>query len=139
MMINAAKRWSSAEDAPEASFEALFNKTDASGRTVLELAVDRNYANIVELILLQDPAYQHGCGSKNGLMRLIYKAIDKEYRDIVNLLSETYEAGITTGHKGVVALILAINRRDDGILSILFIEQKCYDYHAWHLKHYLAC
>nr|XP_017233106.1 PREDICTED: serine/threonine-protein phosphatase 6 regulatory ankyrin repeat subunit A-like [Daucus carota subsp. sativus] len=120
MMIDAAKRWSNAEDRPNVSFEALFNKTDMSGHTVLELAVDRNYVDTVELILRENPAYQHGRGSKNSLMRLIYKAIDKEYTDIVRLLSETYEAGITTGHKGVVALIIAINRRDeDSVIRIL--------------------
>ncbi|KAL1826609.1 hypothetical protein ACET3Z_005021 [Daucus carota] len=120
MMIDAAKRGGNAEDRPNVSFEALFNKTDMSGHTVLELAVDRNYVDTVELILRENPAYQHGHGSKNSLMRLIYKAIDKEYTDIVRLLSETYEAGITTGHKGVVALIIAINRRDeDSVIRIL--------------------
>lgn len=119
-MIDAAKRGGNAEDRPNVSFEALFNKTDMSGHTVLELAVERNYVDTVELILRENPAYQHGHGSKNSLMRLIYKAIDKEYTDIVRLLSETYEAGITTGHKGVVALIIAINRRDEGMYQYLW-------------------
>lgn len=53
---------------------------------------------------------------RNDLMRLIYKAIDEEYKDIVKLLSETYEAGINPDHNGVVALILAIKRRVKGIM-----------------------
>ena len=113
MIINVAKR-SSTQDVPPLSFEALFNKTDESGCTVLELAVKGNHVNVVELLLEEDPAYQHGPGSKSeSLLPLIYRAMDKEYIDIVKILSQPYEAG---GHKGAVALILAIKRRDKGML-----------------------
>lgn len=116
MIIDAAKCQSNSEDAPHESFGAIFNKTDASGRTVLKLAMDRNYMDVMKLILLEDPAYQQGprC-HRNSLMQLIYEVIDMEYsKDIVELLSQTYETGITTDHKGVLNLILAIKKRDKG-------------------------
>lgn len=115
MIFDAAKRWSNAEDPPHVSFETLFNRTDESGRTLLELAMEKNYVNVVQLVLQEDLAYQRG-SKKNDLMRLIYKAIDKEYsQDIVRLLSQIYEAGISEDHKGVVKLILAIKSRDKGM------------------------
>ncbi|KAL8091025.1 hypothetical protein AgCh_040207 [Apium graveolens] len=54
MTINAAKRWSFAEDARRASFKALFHRTDESGRSPLELAMYHNHVNAVELILRED-------------------------------------------------------------------------------------
>lgn len=59
IIINAAKRWSTAADASLLSLEALLNKTDESGRTVLQLAVEKNYVDAVRLILVEHPAYQH--------------------------------------------------------------------------------
>nr|XP_017233103.1 PREDICTED: uncharacterized protein LOC108207155 [Daucus carota subsp. sativus] len=74
MIIDAFKHWNSEED-------ALFNSTDEFGNTVLQLAVERNNVGVVKLLLEEDPAYQNCRGSKkHGLMRLIYKAIDNEYR-----------------------------------------------------------
>lgn len=118
MIINVAERWNTEGNTSHASFEAFFDITDESGSTVLQLAVERNYVDAVELILLADPAYKHGHGSKrNGLMRLIHKAIDNEYSkdDIIKLLSEAYEAGINPDHKGVLPLILAFKSRDKGM------------------------
>lgn len=125
MIINAAKRSTTPQNAPNVGFETLFNRIDESRCTVLELAVKGNHAHLVQLVLREDPAYQHGRQSKrNGLMRLIYKAIDEEYKDIVKLLSETYEAGINPDHNGVVALILAIKRRDKGIMyRLIYVLQ----------------
>ncbi|KAL8090970.1 hypothetical protein AgCh_040153 [Apium graveolens] len=101
MMINAAKHSSSAENAPHLSFEALFTRIDELGRTVLELAVEKSNVHAVDIILKQDPAYESGRGSKNHLMHLIYEAIDdKRGIDIVKLLSEAYEIGMDTVHKG---------------------------------------
>ncbi|KAL8091031.1 hypothetical protein AgCh_040213 [Apium graveolens] len=117
MIIHAAKRWSNAD------FEAFFCRTDKLGNTVLQLAVEKNCVDAVRLILLEDPAYQHGREIKrNGLMRLIFKAIDSQCSDvIIKLLSQTYQTGITNpDHKDVLYLILAIKRRDeDSVLSLL--------------------
>ena len=112
-MMDAAKLLSQ----EDSSFEALFNRTNVSGRTILELAVDRNYLEVVELILAEDPAYQKG--SKNiVLMRLICHhtaIINEEYKDILKLLTETYEAKVSNVHKGVIDLIVAIRRRHRGM------------------------
>ncbi|KAL8090965.1 hypothetical protein AgCh_040148 [Apium graveolens] len=110
MTIHAAKCWSSAD------FESLFCRTDELGNTVLQFAVEKNCMDVVRLILLEDPAYQHGGETKrNDLMRLIFKAIDNGCSDdIVKLLSQTYEAGIINpDHKDLLSLILAIKRRDE--------------------------
>ncbi|KAK1382080.1 hypothetical protein POM88_019815 [Heracleum sosnowskyi] len=109
MIIDAAKRWNNVD------FEALFCRTDESGSTILQLAVERNDVDAGRLILLEDPAYQHGREIKrNGLMLLIFKAIDNKCSDhIIKLLSQTYEDGINPRHKDVLALILAIRRRDE--------------------------
>ncbi|KAK1382071.1 hypothetical protein POM88_019806 [Heracleum sosnowskyi] len=122
VIINAAKRSSSSH------FEALFNRTDESGCTVLELAVKKNYVNMVKLILAEDPACQRGrVPEKHALMCLIYKAIDTGYKDIVKLLCRTYEAGITTGHRGVVSVILAIKRCDKASVLRLLIDNIHFD------------
>ncbi|KAK1401200.1 hypothetical protein POM88_000805 [Heracleum sosnowskyi] len=128
MIIDAAKRWSTrAEHTPHVSFESFFNRTDEFGQTVLELAVQRNHVNAVELILLNDPAYQHGQASKlHGLMHSIYKAIEKESsKKIVELLSDTYEAGIKPDQNGILAFLLAIQRRDrESIVGLLKGDDK---------------
>ncbi|XP_063942698.1 uncharacterized protein LOC108206743 isoform X1 [Daucus carota subsp. sativus] len=139
MIINVARR-SSTQDVPHLSFEALFNKTDESGCTVLELAVKGNHVNVVELLLEEDPAYQHGPGSKSeSLLPLIDRAMDKEYIDIVKILSKPYEAG---GHKGAVALILAIKRRDKVSVLHLLGENKhlasFVDHQGWTPLHHAA-
>ncbi|KAK1382935.1 hypothetical protein POM88_020670 [Heracleum sosnowskyi] len=113
MMVNAAKRWSGAD------FESLFNSKDELGSTVLQLAIERNFVEAVELILLEDPAYQHDRDreiKRSDLLHFIFKAIDNKLSaDIIKLLSQTYEAGIINpDHKHVLALILAIKRRDEG-------------------------
>ncbi|KAK1401199.1 hypothetical protein POM88_000804 [Heracleum sosnowskyi] len=115
-MLNAAQRWSSAD------FEALFSKKDESGNTVLQLAVENNYVDAVELILQADLTYHHGREIKrNGLMCLIYKAIDKKCSDvIIKSLSKAYQAGIDPDHKDVLDLILAIkSRNEDSVLDLL--------------------
>ncbi|KAK1373724.1 hypothetical protein POM88_029917 [Heracleum sosnowskyi] len=123
-LINAAKRSSSSEDAPINSFEALFNKTD-NYRTVIDLAVRRNHLDVVELILVEDPAYQHGRTSKNiNLKPLIYVAAEQGYKDMVILLCETYEAGNALGHKGQTALKAAIIARDKESVFRLLRDDK---------------
>ncbi|KAL8118192.1 uncharacterized protein LOC141723618 [Apium graveolens] len=116
-IIHAAKRRNSAD------FEAFFGRTNELGITVLQLAVENNCVEAVRLIVQEDPAYQHGPEIKrNGLMPLIFKAIDNECSDdIIKLLSQTYEAGIINpDHKEVVPLILAMRRRDkDSVLRLL--------------------
>ncbi|KAL1826608.1 hypothetical protein ACET3Z_005020 [Daucus carota] len=122
MMIEAAKGWSSAEDPSLLKFKEIFSRTDESRSTVLQLAMERNYVDVVKLILQEDPAYQPVPEIKrHGIMRLIYKAVDEKYsKDILEFLSEAYEAGIDSDHKGVLALILDIKRRDeDSVLGHL--------------------
>ncbi|XP_063940083.1 uncharacterized protein LOC108201184 [Daucus carota subsp. sativus] len=120
--LQAAKRWSSAEEALDADFKTLFQRSDELGRTPLELAMSHNHVDAVELILLEDPAYQDGRGSRNqGLLGLICQAIENKYKEkIVELLCETFETGIDPNLKGVLGLIIAIQRRDAGpILKLL--------------------
>ena len=86
---------------------------------MLQLAVERNDVNVVRLILQEDPANKPGGGGikRNGLMRLVCKAIDNEYSaDIVKSLSETYKAGIINlDPDDLIALILAIQKLDKGM------------------------
>ncbi|XP_074358667.1 uncharacterized protein LOC141697977 [Apium graveolens] len=134
LLIDAAKRWRGTEEAKKQYIEAFFNGTDEDGLSLLELAVGKNDLGVVKVLLQNDPAYGRG-NKKNGLMRSIYISVDNGYSDIVNLLSEAYEAGkvrvqkgktkglmnffskyTETGeagvYKGVVSLILAIRKRD---------------------------
>ncbi|KAL1826605.1 hypothetical protein ACET3Z_005017 [Daucus carota] len=117
-MVDAAKSWSSAQNTAVVGFEELFSRKDESERTILQLAVERNDVSAVKLILQQDPANQPGAGEikRHGLMRLICKAIDKEYSaGIVKLLSDTYISGIINHDPNdVLALILAIQKLDKG-------------------------
>ena len=118
MIVDAAKRQSSAEDGSLVEFKELFSRKDESGSTVLQHAVEKNFVEAVKLILPEDPSYQPGPEIKTyGLMCLIHKAIDDRYsNDIIELLSKAYEAGIDDPkHKGVLALILAIQRLDEGM------------------------
>ncbi|XP_017232772.2 uncharacterized protein LOC108206862 isoform X1 [Daucus carota subsp. sativus] len=123
MMVDAAQRWSRAQIASATDFEALFSRTDELGRTVLQIAVERKDVNAVRLILGKDPAYQRGGEMKrNGLMRLICKAIDDECSDnIITALSQTYKAGIIDHDPNdVLALIRAIQDLDkDAVLRLL--------------------
>ena len=116
MSVQAAKRWSLAEEALHADFKPLFQRSDESGLTPLELAMFHNNVNAVELILREDPAYQDGRGSRNqGLLRLISQAREIKYNEnIVQLLCATFETGIDANLKGVVDLIIAIQRHDAG-------------------------
>ncbi|KAK1352165.1 hypothetical protein POM88_053669 [Heracleum sosnowskyi] len=132
MIIQAAKRWSSAEDPTLDKFGALFSRTDKpdeSGRTVLQLAVDKNNVDAVRLILEEDPSNQDGgIVKRNGLMRLIYKAIDKKYSDdIVTLLSQTYQVRINPDHKDALKLILAIKNLDEDSVSTLLENSRHLD------------
>ncbi|XP_017236814.1 uncharacterized protein LOC108210071 isoform X2 [Daucus carota subsp. sativus] len=138
MMVDAAKRWSSAQD-----FEALFSRTDELGRTVLQIAVERKDVNAVKLILKEDPANQPGGEMKrNCLMRLICKAIDDECSDdIINALSETYKAGIIDHDPAdVLDLIRAIQELDkDSVLSLLRKAKKLVTFkedNGWTPLHY---
>ena len=117
MIVDATKCWSNAEDQSLVEFKELLSRKDESGSTVLQLAVEKNFMEAVKLILPEDPAYQPGPEIKTyGLMCLIHKAIDDGYsNDIIELLCEAYEAGIDPKHKDVLALILAIQRLDEGM------------------------
>ncbi|XP_017234792.1 uncharacterized protein LOC108208776 isoform X2 [Daucus carota subsp. sativus] len=86
VMINAAKRANVPKDdaAVHESFAKLFNKIDKHRRTILELAVEGNYVDVVALILEENPAYRHRAGSFIGLMPLIYEASDKESTGIAS-------------------------------------------------------
>lgn len=112
MMVVAAKSWSTT-----AEFEALFRRTDESDSTVLQLAMEGNCVDAVRPILQEDPAYHDPKTKRNGLLHLIYKAIDNNYsHDILNLLSQTYEAEINNpDHKDVLSLIVAMKKRDEGM------------------------
>ncbi|WOG86470.1 hypothetical protein DCAR_0205676 [Daucus carota subsp. sativus] len=138
MMVDAAKRWSSVQD-----FEALFSRTDELGRTVLQIAVERKDVNAVRLILKEDPANQPGGEMKrNGLMRLICKAIDDECSDdIIKALSQTYKAGIKDHDPNdVLDLIRAIQELDkDSVLSLLGKAKKLVTFkedNGWTPLHY---
>lgn len=100
-----------------AKFKALFCGTDESRSSVLQLAVERNCVDVVKMILEKDLAYQDGRKiNRNGLMCLIYKAIDNECSDaIVKLLSQKYQVGIMPEHEKALELILAIKRRNEGM------------------------
>ncbi|WOH14440.1 hypothetical protein DCAR_0933959 [Daucus carota subsp. sativus] len=145
MSVQAAKRWSLAEEALDADFKSLFQRIDESGRTLLELAMFHNNVNAVELILLEDPAYQDGRGSGNqGLLRLIYQAMENICSDkIVELLSATFETGMDPNLKGVLGLIIAIQRGDPaGPICQLFEDNKHFvnfvDSEGWTLLHHAA-
>ncbi|XP_063947395.1 protein ACCELERATED CELL DEATH 6-like [Daucus carota subsp. sativus] len=93
-LIYAAKRsTSNSEDASDDndSFEAILDKT-YDEMTILELAVSQNYTEVAELILAEHPAYKRELGvSSSNLSDLIGKAAHNGFRDMVILLSETYE------------------------------------------------
>lgn len=113
ILIDAAKRYSRSEDAPYNSSEVLFNRTD-NYRTVIDLAMRVNHLDVVELILVEDPAYQHGRTSKNiNLKPLIYVAAEHYYKNMLKLLSERN----SLGHRGQTALKSAIPERDEGTLT----------------------
>ncbi|WOG86483.1 hypothetical protein DCAR_0205692 [Daucus carota subsp. sativus] len=127
MIVDAAKRQSSAEDGSLVEFKELFSRKDESGSTVLQHAVEKNFVEAVKLILPEDPSYQPGPEIKTyGLMCLIHKAIDDGYsNDIIELLSKAYEAGIDDPkHKGVLALILASQRLDEGSVLCLLKDAR---------------
>ncbi|KAL8092232.1 hypothetical protein AgCh_034499 [Apium graveolens] len=135
VLIDAAKRSSCSEDAPYNSFEALFNRTD------VDLAMRRDHLDMIELILVEDPAYQHGHASKNiNLKPLIYVATEHGYKDMVKL---THECGNTLGHGGQTALKAAFIARDEeSIFGILGDDQHLVTYadssRGWTPLHYAA-
>ncbi|XP_074346116.1 uncharacterized protein LOC141684877 [Apium graveolens] len=114
-----AKRWSTG-----AEFEALFCRTDEFGSTVLQLVVERNNADAVRLILQEDPACQHGREIKrNGLMRLIYKAIDNGFVDVLCLLEGARGLVTFTEDNGCTLLHYAVYHEFDSVLGAI-IEAK---------------
>ena len=76
----------------------LFNRTDEKGRMILELAVEENHLDVVKLILAKNPVYGRRIWRMYpelmGIMPLIYRAMDNEKHDIVNLLTQTYQRGV---------------------------------------------
>ncbi|XP_017224640.1 uncharacterized protein LOC108200886 [Daucus carota subsp. sativus] len=115
--------------------------------SALEWAMSHNHVNAVEQILLADPAYQDGRGSRNqGLLRLIYQAMENKYNDkIVELLSATFQTGIDDPNlKGVLDLIIAIQKHDAGPISQLLRGEdnkhflNFVDSEGWTLLHHAA-
>ncbi|XP_074356752.1 uncharacterized protein LOC141696521 [Apium graveolens] len=75
-------------------FDKIFSATDEYRQTVLELAVERNYVAVAELILDVTNPINDPCGEDFvSLMPLIYKAMDKQYDGMVKVLVDMYEAG----------------------------------------------
>lgn len=107
--------------------DVVYPQTDEYGQTILELAVERNYVEVVELILdVHNPAYQNYWIGDDfiSLMPLIYKGMDKEYKNIVKLLTEKYEAGakLYTRLKNQASLISAIKSRKTGTKLFFLFE-----------------
>lgn len=106
-------------------FDKIFSTTDEYRQTILELAVERNYVRVVELILdVINPAYDSDGEDFISLMPLIYKAKDKQYDSIVQVLADMYEAGADASYKRFfdqftyddhAAFIFAIGSRQTGI------------------------
>lgn len=109
-------------------FDQLFKRTDEDRCTVLELAVERNYVDVVELILEQNPAYYGGIQDTGrdlfALLPLIYKARDKEYRDVVNLLTQTFQisSALSVCKGDMCRLIYAIENHETGKKSIIHLN-----------------
>ena len=74
----------------------FFNKTDEKRCTILELAVEEDYLDVVRLILEKNPAYHRPERYPDliGIMPLIYKVMDKENNAMVNLLTRAYQRGV---------------------------------------------
>lgn len=101
----------------------IYCRVDQQGRSVIEVAVERNYLEVVELLLdLKNPAYKDDWMRHDfiSLMPLIYKAREKEYKNMVQLLTERYEAGakVMTGCTIHAKLIAAITNHETGIKHI---------------------
>lgn len=101
-------------------FPRIFSKTDEYGQTVLELAVERNYLTVVELILdfildYQSPVYDRTGKDLISLVPLIYKAENEGNKNMAKLLSGRYEAGDNLYvSRDSLILISAIRRREAG-------------------------
>ncbi|KAL8091033.1 hypothetical protein AgCh_040215 [Apium graveolens] len=94
-----------------AGLDEIFYETDEDGCTILELAVELNKVAVVELILdLQSPLSKRNDGAFISLMPLIYKAQEKDYNSIAELLTERYNDGskLAKDFKDQVSLISAI-------------------------------
>lgn len=111
----------------------IYSEIDEYRQTILELAVERNYVEVVELILnVRNPAYRDDWIGDDfiSLMPLIYRAKDREYKNIVKVLRERYEGGAKSSInlRNQASLISAIRNRQKGtimffILLILFVFQ----------------
>ncbi|KAK1382055.1 hypothetical protein POM88_019790 [Heracleum sosnowskyi] len=143
-LIDAAKKWSSTEEGKNQWLEAFFSRTDEDGLCLLELAAGKNDLGVVKLLLENDPAYRRR-NKKNSVMRSIFISVEKDYLDMVKLLTEAYEEAGKTGvhkgtgvglirkskesssserkvavHKGVVSFIVAIKNHDKGTQSVCY-------------------
>ncbi|WOH14442.1 hypothetical protein DCAR_0933961 [Daucus carota subsp. sativus] len=98
--------------------DEIFYETDEDGYTVLEVAVEQNQMEVVNLILdLQHPAAsKRNDGAFISLMPVIYKADEKRYTKIVDLLTQRYDEGskLSKDFKDQVRLISAIKSGDKG-------------------------
>nr|XP_017224970.1 PREDICTED: serine/threonine-protein phosphatase 6 regulatory ankyrin repeat subunit B-like [Daucus carota subsp. sativus] len=104
--------------------DEIFYETDEDGYTVLEVAVEQNQMEVVNLILdLQHPAAsKRNDGAFISLMPVIYKADEKRYTKIVDLLTQRYDEGskLSKDFKDQVRLISAIKSGDkDTVVSLL--------------------
>ncbi|KAK1392329.1 hypothetical protein POM88_011385 [Heracleum sosnowskyi] len=76
ILIDAAKRSPISEDVPSSgSFEAVFSKTNNDGITALRLALRENEPDVVELIILENPAYQAGNASDISELKSLSREI----------------------------------------------------------------
>lgn len=104
----------------------IFCETGEQGQTILELAVERNYVEVVELLLgIRNPAYKDDWIGDDfiSLMPLIYKAEEKDSKNMVKVLGERYEVGaeLSTGLKNQASLISAIKRRKTGTKRLFLL------------------
>lgn len=93
-------------------------------QTILELAVERNYVEVVQLILDLQNSADPWNDDFISLMPLIYKAKDMDYKNMVKVLTEKYEAGAQSSIfdiKDQARLISAIGMRQTG-RKLVFIQ-----------------
>ena len=112
--------------------DEIFYETDEDGYTVLEVAVELNQMAVVTLLLdLQHPAAsKRKDGAFISLMPVIYKAQEKDYKKIVDLLTQRYDEGskLSKDFKDQVSLISAIKSGKTGMKHVFYLNliQICY-------------
>ncbi|KAL8090661.1 hypothetical protein AgCh_039916 [Apium graveolens] len=106
-----------------AGVDEIFYETDEDGCTILEVAVELNKEAVINFILdLQHPASKRKDGAFISLMPIIYKAQEKNYKNIVKLLTDRYNDGskLSKDFKDQVSLISAIRSgKTDAVFDLL--------------------